>query len=221
MHAGIRLVKGTLFLLVLSAGLTGCNDALKMDNQRLTDENIELRETLARTQAALDTAVNERDALLAQLNSRPAPPPPIAPVVNTNRGFEDIEGVETIRTRDTVTVRVPGDVLFASGQATLQNASKSTLQRIAGVVKSQYPNNQIRIEGHTDSDPIRKSKWENNYHLGEARAAAVRDYLAQQGVGAARMQVVSQGPDKPVASNTSTAGKSRNRRVEIVVLVPQ
>lgn len=222
MHdAGIRLIKGAMFLLVLTAGLTGCNDAMKMDNARLTDENIELREELARARAALDAATNEVEALRGQLATRATPVTQVIPVVNTNRGFEDIEGVETIRARDTITVRVPGDVLFASGQATLQTASKSTLQRVASVLKSEYASNQIRVEGHTDADPIRRSKWSSNYELGEARAGAVRDYLAQQGVGGARMQVVTHGPDKPVASNTSTAGKSRNRRVEIVVLVPQ
>jgi len=220
----MRFAFGLLAAAVLVGGLTGCNDALKTDNANLRRENTDLRSELERARAALDATGNERDSLAAEvarlqalLSQRQAPPPP-RPV--TNQGFSGIEGVQEVRGRGTVTANVSGDVLFASGQATLRATAKQTLNQVASVLNGQYAGNQIRVEGHTDSDPIRKSNWRDNYHLARARAEAVRDYLVTRGVSAGRMSVVSHGPDKPVADNKTTAGKAKNRRVEIVVLVP-
>lgn len=212
---------GWLCMLGLLIAASGCQDGLKARNQGLTHENQQLREELARARAAADVAVNERDALAAEIvrlqmapQHQAAPQPP----VGVNRGFGGIDGVEEIYSQGAVTVRVPGDVLFSSGRASLRTDAKRTLTQIANVLNARYAGNTIRIEGHSDSDPIRKSKWRDNYHLSEARATAVRDHLVSQGVSRGRMSIVSRGPDKPVASNQTRAGKGKNRRVEIVVI---
>jgi flagellar motor protein MotB len=135
---------------------------------------------------------------------QPSAPPP------------QIEGTETTQdiAAGTVTVRVPGDVLFDPGQATIRSGAKTTLDKVAAALKSQYPGKQIRVEGHTDADPIRVSKWKSNQELSEARAAAVKQYLASKGVEASSLTTHGFGADKP----KSKTDKSLNRRVEIVVV---
>ena len=81
-------------------------------------------------------------------------------------------------------------------------------------MKKEYPGKQIRVEGHTDADPIRVSKWKSNQELSEARANAVRQYLAQKGVDANSLSIRGFGADKP----KSQTDKALNRRVEIVVI---
>ena len=86
-----------------------------------------------------------------------------------------------------------------------------SLADVATVLIRSYPDHLIRIEGHTDSDPIRKSGHKSNYHLGFERAFAVREYLVSKGVGAERVSLSSYGPSQPRQS------KASSRRVQIVV----
>ena len=69
------------------------------------------------------------------------------------------------------------------------------------------------MEGHTDNT----GSDETNRTLSLARANSVRDYLVTQGVEAERISVVGLGPDQPVASNDTSQGRARNRRVEIIL----
>jgi len=227
--AGNRMAKvlGLVAALLLIGPLTGCQDALKTRNSQLTLQNQELQAELNRAWAARDAAMAENQALIAELErlqaaQRAATAQP-APAPLANAGFGGIEDTEVIRGRGTITVRVPGDVLFASGSADLRDPSRRTLQQIANVIKRDYPNNQVRIEGHSDSDPIRRTRnqWRDNYHLSEGRARSVRDYLASQGVSSGNLIIVGHGPDKAVAPNDTAANKQKNRRVEIVVLVAE
>ena len=219
----------TLVLLVLAAlTLGGCNDKLKKENEALYQQNLQLQNELSDSMNDLEACQAERSTLLSQistlesenasLKSELASPPPVTATANNAAANFGGPGVSVTEDAAKITVRVTGDILFASGQATLQSAAKRTLSRIAGVLNSQYPGNTVRVEGHTDSDPIRKSKWRDNYHLSEARATAVRDYLISKGVSRNRLMIVGHGPDLPVASNSTRTGKAQNRRVEIIVV---
>lgn len=219
-----------LVVVVVSAGmLAGCkNGQLRDERNRLYSQNQELQSALTQTRAQLDAAEADRrnlamanDQLRAQMEAarnqpapaaQPAAPAPAAPAAAANTGFSAIEGVETVRSADRVTVRVPGDVLFDSGKADLKATSLRTLDKIAAVIQREYRTNTIRVEGYTDTDPIRRSKWRDNMELSRARAAAVERYLQRRGVDASRVQVVGYGSAKPQAT------KAKSRRVEIVVL---
>ena len=109
-------------------------------------------------------------------------------------------------------VEVAGDVLYASGKADLKSSSKQTLDQIARTILQRYPSNEIRIAGHTDNDPIRKSGWKTNERLAAERALSVEEYLATRGIDKDRMHVASYGPARPKGS------KKDSRRVEIVIL---
>src|SRR5437773_2014211 len=86
---------------------------------------------------------------------------------------------------------------------------------IATRLKTQYTGKNIRVEGFTDTDPIHKSGFKSNYHLGFERAFAVRQYLSSKGIDEKRMSLASYGPNAPKPT------KPQSRRVEVVVLVNQ
>ncbi|MCU0726174.1 MAG: OmpA family protein [Planctomycetes bacterium] len=118
-----------------------------------------------------------------------------------------------------VRMTVPGSLCFASGRADLQPAAQEKLKKVFAALRGDFPNLRVRVEGHTDSDPIRKSKWESNEALSTARANSVASFLVAA-AGMASGQVVAKGfgSDRPVAANDTPAGKAENRRVEIYLL---
>ena len=134
--------------------------------------------------------------------------------------FPELEamGITTGQRAGETVISVPAEVSFGSGKASLSSSGRSALQAVAKRLKSEFPeSSRYHIEGHTDSDPISKSKFGSNRELSIARAMAVLSYLVTEGrVPDDRFVVVGHGQYKPIAPNTKSE-KSRNRRVEIVV----
>jgi len=111
-----------------------------------------------------------------------------------------------------------GDVLFASGKVKITAKGKQLLQTIVGELKSHAKaGNIIRIDGHTDNDPVRvvKKEYPTNWHLSVARALAVRDFMEAAGVPKNRMFVAGFGEFWPRVANDTKENKGKNRRVEI------
>jgi outer membrane protein OmpA-like peptidoglycan-associated protein len=104
------------------------------------------------------------------------------------------------------------DVLFDTGKWTLKPGAREKLAKISGIVLA-HPGLKLEIEGHTDS----VGSDDYNQTLSERRAASVRDFLVQQGVGSDMITARGFGEIQPVASNDSGAGRQMNRRVEMVV----
>ena len=117
----------------------------------------------------------------------------------------------------TITVTLPNAILFSSGKATLKKATNVELDHIKSVLQNKYPGKQIDVVGHTDSDPIKKSPWKDNWELSAQRALSVVRYLLNRGIGKDEIRAVGCGASQPIASNATTSGKAKNRRVEIVV----
>jgi len=117
----------------------------------------------------------------------------------------------------TITVTLPNAILFDPGKATLKKATSTELNHILSVLRSKYPNRQIGVVGHTDSDPIKKSKWKDNWELSAQRALSVLRYMVKGGIAKDKIQAVGRGASTPIASNSTASGKAKNRRVEIVV----
>jgi outer membrane protein OmpA-like peptidoglycan-associated protein len=105
-----------------------------------------------------------------------------------------------------------GDVLFATGQATLTQPGMANLRKLADVL-SQNPERTVLVEGFTDSVGSDTS----NQQLSERRAAAVRSALLGMGVAAERVAMKGYGEQYPVASNDNASNRQLNRRVEIVL----
>jgi chemotaxis protein MotB len=139
-----------------------------------------------------------------------------APVSDAS-GFGNGVDVKYNRADGTITVTLQNTVLFGSGKATLKKATINELDHVKSVVQQRYGGMLIDVVGHTDTDPIKKSKWKDNWQLSAERALAVLRYLNSKGISAKQIRAVAAGSSRPVASNKSSSGKSKNRRVEIVV----
>lgn len=220
---------------VLAAGLLvagGCKNVKKRDYDAVVRENTELRERLTTLQDTVSDANSQTDDLVNQSRTLADENAKLRADLDAclagtggsrgsgavawagdEGGFGGIEGVTGVTQRgDALAVEVAGDVLFDSGRVDLKSTAKSSLDRIASVIGSRYGGNVIRVEGYTDSDPIRKSGWKTNERLSAERAMAVEQYLVSRGVPNDRIYSAAFGPANQRGS------KAQSRRVEIVIL---
>jgi len=131
--------------------------------------------------------------------------------------LRQIEGVEVSRPSEgEIEVRLTNDILFDYDSAALRSASRTTLNELADNF-AQYPDNQITVEGHTDST----GSDAYNQRLSERRASSVADYLIESGVPSRDVIVYGYGESDPKASNDTAEGRQLNRRVEIHIRAPQ
>lgn len=98
---------------------------------------------------------------------------------------------------------------FETGSATLTPQGRAILDQMATVL-AKMSNKTVEIIGHTDNSGSRSS----NIALSQARADAVKGYLATKGVAPQAMTTMGVGPDQPIASNDTDDGRARNRRIE-------
>ncbi len=116
------------------------------------------------------------------------------------------------------TFGVSGDLLFDSAKADLQPRGYDAIQKAAMAIRHRYPDSLIIIAGHTDDQKLGKgAKFVDNQQLSLARAQAVMNYLVRSGMDASKLSVVGYGDTKPIADNATPEGRSKNRRVELVV----
>jgi chemotaxis protein MotB len=122
----------------------------------------------------------------------------------------------TVRRRGLVIQLLTDKVFFGSGEATLKPGAIKLVDRIAGVVRDER-RHPVVVEGHTDSQPISGTQYPSNWELSGARAGAVvRDFVSA-GVLARRVSLAGYANQEPIASNSTPAGREKNRRVEIVL----
>lgn len=110
-------------------------------------------------------------------------------------------------------MNITSTVLFEFDKYRLKDEAFAVLAQVAEVVR-KYPQNKVRVEGHTDS--IGNSAY--NQKLSERRARSVYKYLIQQDVPKEQIEIFGYGETKPIVTNRTTAGRAINRRVEIVIL---
>lgn len=190
--------------------------ALTRDKATLTAQNSDLVQRQAASDARekdLITRLGDKDAEISHmsteitiLRSRPA-----GPDANAGRG-KTAPGWKPVPFGDMVTVG--SDLLFDSGKAALKTGGKAALDKIVADIKSHYNGKVVRVLGHTDKDPIKKSPWDDNWELSANRALTVARYLRDHGVSAQLIEPVAMGEFHPEPGAT---GKARNRRVEIYV----
>lgn len=121
---------------------------------------------------------------------------------------------EVRRTEDGLVARLKSDILFDTNSSTLKSATSGNVDQIAQILK-KYPENNIAVIGHTDNSGADSY----NFSLSQRRAAAVASRLMSSGVPSAYLSQQGAGESQPIADNTSPAGRSRNRRVELVITV--
>lgn len=182
-----------------NAALVESQKALSAENARLRSEN---RDLSARAADAAWIADQKRrlESLLAKYGEG-------TPAAQG--------GVELVQTREGYAFRVAGGVLFSPGQNTLSEQGRRTLQELA----SQLAGRKVRIEGHTDDQPIQRSQWKTNLRLSVERAMAVADYLTESaGLSAENVSVAGYSEYRPAVEGRDEAARQKNRRVEILLL---
>jgi len=207
-----------MICLALVALTSGCTD-WKKEHDKLLSANKNLSGLLetCRAQsgergeklAASQQTIDELTRQIEQLKQSPG----------RATGFGDDVDVAFNAAAGTITVTLPNTILFSSGRAKLKKATIKELNHIESVLESKYRGKHIDVVGHTDSDPIKKSGWKDNWELSAERALSVTRYLIKQGVPQGQIRAVGCGSARPVVPNTSSANKAKNRRVEIVVYI--
>ncbi len=128
------------------------------------------------------------------------------------------EMVTVARTDRGVRLRLADRLLFPSGSAAIQPRGRRLLDRLLPLLADFR--GRIEVEGHTDDVPIRTARFPSNWELSAARAIAVVRHLTAARLAADRLKAVGHGETRPIAPNTSTDGRARNRRVAIVLVPP-
>ncbi|MGV6803014.1 MAG: OmpA family protein [Ruegeria sp.] len=123
------------------------------------------------------------------------------------------DGITIVNAGDRLIVTVPNDITFDTDSATVRPELRTDLVRV-GQNLVNYPNSNVQIIGHTDSD----GEADYNLALSERRANAVADILQANGVSYSRIATFGRGENVPIASNLTPEGKAQNRRVEIVIV---
>ncbi len=124
----------------------------------------------------------------------------------------DIAGAKIERVGEGIKITFDSGILFGTNSSTLEPQAKTNISKLA-VILNKYPDTNILVTGHTDSD----GSEQYNQLLSERRAKIVSDYTEMQGVSFSRFSVVGLGESEPVASNATPEGKRINRRVEIAI----
>lgn len=125
--------------------------------------------------------------------------------------------------RDTIegpVIQLQEKILFDSGMAEIKPSGENALLTISNYLKER-PDAMLRVDGHTDNDPILKTKhlWDSNHHLSAARALAVFHFLTKkQGIDQTKIHVSGFGANRSVSENESKEGKKKNRRVEFLIV---
>jgi chemotaxis protein MotB len=184
------------------------------------DEVAREREDLQRRNTALEGQLAASDARTAamerELSQRRSSPKAAAETdMDVPAGLRD-KGIRmTQRGSDTV-LDLPSDVFFSSGSATLSKEGTRVLAEVVSLVKKHaVAGSLVRVEGHADSDPIRrtKSKYHCNWELSFERAHAVVHFMIDKGMDPKQLACDCYGEYQP----QDAKNKSKNRRMEIVI----
>jgi len=209
----IRFFMAMVMLTMLLTG-TGCQHwRQKYQNCAAEKENLEA--LFESAQRSLEECSAARIQMGQQLNLSEQQKKDLQAQLAARKEFDPGFAGEDAKwdpSKGTITVTLESGVLFDSGKATLKSAAKARINRIAGEIKKRYRDKDISVVGHTDTDPIRKSKWKDNWELSAQRSLTVTRYLVDQGISAKQLIAAGRGEFYPIGKK-----KAENRRVEIVV----
>jgi flagellar motor protein MotB len=203
--------KTILFLSAVALSLSTSCTTRYQDMLRERDERIrELSGDVARLRGQNEN-LQAREVAPQPANAARSDAPNLINDLQKDLGSE----AEVRYNKGRVSIGVDDSVTFDSGSIALKDSSHRVLRNVGSALNSKFPGRRIYIEGHTDTDPIQKTKdkYSSNRHLSMLRADAVARFLISQGIPEANIVVVGYGQYDP----RDPTNKARNRRVEIVV----
>ncbi|MDG1049391.1 MAG: OmpA family protein [Planctomycetota bacterium] len=212
--------------LIAAPTLTSCvtETQMRLSVEERDREIAVLRTDKVELQERVTLMTYEAEDLRAQLANAKTVMPSTQPASFTEEAalvpFPELEnqGITVSRRAGDTVISVPTEITFGSGKATVSKEGRRALASVASRLKSDFPDDaKFHIEGHTDSDPIKKSKFKSNRDLSIQRAVAVLQFLVSEArISDSRFVVAGYGEYAPVAPNQGSQ-KGKNRRVEIVV----
>ncbi len=199
---------------VSNRGFQQAMDEKDSEIRGLREERSALKAQIQKQRSDLDTTRGQVSEASARISE------PAAPAEVPDAKFPELDkiGISYGMRDGNMVISIPSSITFPSGQATLSKDGQTALKEVATTLKKQYVGAKYEIEGHTDSDPIKKSKFTSNRELSIARAMAVLTYLVEDcSIKDDQCVVAGFGQYEPVAKNDTDKDKAKNRRVEIVV----
>lgn len=205
-----------LFLLLIGAGfyyyyfyLT----PMQTELSRLTEENSRLNEVIAK----LSREKQEKEKEVKTVTHT------YQDLIDNMKDEIDKGQIQISELKGKLKVNIVDKILFDSGEASISSQGKSVLARVGRILK-QDTTKIIRVEGHTDDvkiNPRLQKKFPTNWELSTSRATNVVRFLQDiLKITGNRFEAVGYSEYRPVATNKTAAGRSKNRRIEIV-LVPK
>ncbi len=196
------VVIGIVLLFTMSF-LTGCASSRKAELEALQSQVIDLQGQLAQVQ----TEKSELEGKAATLRDE-------------LRGFSEREKIQLEELNQCTILRIPNKLVFASGSATISSQGKNMLDQVAEILEP-YPGYEIQVKGHTDNKQIKpefQDRFADNWELSTARAVnVVRYMLSRHNLDPRKLSAVGHGEFLPLASNETSEGRARNRRVEFYI----
>ena len=232
MMARTRLTTLTVAVVMAAMSAAGCGkqeiQQLQGRVRALEDDNVKLQAQRDGAQQQLAAAQTRGTELSGQLDGKDLEIE--SAKTGRDKAVSDLEALKKERTAAPdaggwkagaigAEISIGSDVLFSSGRATLTTAGKRALSNVASGILTNHSGQNIRVYGHTDADPIRKTKnlWADNLDLSSNRAMAVTRYLISKGIKGSLIESIGMGSTRPVAGNKTAADKKKNRRVEIMI----
>jgi len=218
-----RVLRG-LFLVVLVVAFIGCAETrkLRQENEQLKAQVLKLSDTLAETKAENERLQAEKVGAEGELSKARAEAAQKTSELEKMTQQLKGQGFEVAMREGMMVVTMPQKLLYPSGSASIGKAGRDKLQTLAKALSGELKGFPVEVQGHTDNEPIRrtKDKYKSNWELSYDRAQTVAYSLIKSGVEPNRIRVSAYGEYHPVASNSTADGRSKNRRVEIVVMRP-
>ena len=179
-------------------------------------ENTDARALIATTETA--TAGVPEGAQTQETASKPY----VAPVdrlMKTLAATGLSERLQAKKVAQSVRLQVNDNILFAAGSAELKSEGQTLLDDLSEAFSAH--DCTISVEGHTDDRPIANSRYPSNWELSAGRATVVARYLIDRGYDPARLRAIGYADTQPLSANDTQDGRSRNRRVSLVVQFPE
>jgi len=199
------------------------NQSLSKERVALLSEMEDLREQREVLETDVAQLTKTRELLAGHLEQREKE---VAELSQLSGQYEklvqDLESevssgqIQITQLREGLRLNLAQDILFRSGQVTLESYGVGVLKKVANQL-TEF-DQHVEVQGHSDNVPLSASlsrRWGTNWELAAARAAQVVRLFEGEGVDPSRLRAVSFGPHAPLASNDSAEGRARNRRIEI------
>ena len=204
-------------LISVKAKLSEKEQKIKELENELKSKNVqitELKNEISGLSKERSLAIEEKDKAVAELKKT------YTNLVDELKDEIKKGEIAVTQLRDKLSLSMVDKILFDSGSADVKKDGKKVLDRVAEILR-KVTDKQIRIEGHTDNvkiGPRIAKKFPTNWELSNARATNVLRYLQEKGVDPKLLSPAGYAEYKPIESNDTEEGKSKNRRIEIVLI---